>query len=588
MMSVSETIRFVIFLAARYVTPLAVAVEWMIAILAALAIFHLPGRAVRSIRQAFQWAACWPRLAVLVCGLLPIVIRLSLLPWIPAPEPSIHDEFSHLLLADTLSHGRLTNPTHPFWEHFESIHIIQRPTYNSMYPPAQAAFLALGQVVFHEPWAGVVISVGLMCAAICWMMQGWLPPIWAFLGTLVVILKIGVLGFWMNSYMGGAVPAIGGAFVIGSLPRLRRADSRMVHSVMLGLGLVLLMNSRPFEGSILSLAALAYLFPALWRRIRKNPGYVLKIVVLPAGTLVAAGLLFTGYYSWRVTGSPLRMPYMVNRDTYGWPENLAFLTPKKLTFRHQDLQDMYVKEISRRDQYHTFTDIISSLDTRFFDNWTFLIGPILTAPFLVFPGVWRSRKLRPLAVFLGIIAAVNLFQLVLYPYHLGPVIPIVFTFVAAAIRQAYITLAKRSRTRGVYFALAISACLVLVAAVKQNADLLQIPLAYWDHAAEPHREARASIQGWLSARARPQLVLVRYGGSHSPDQEWIYNGANIDRSKVVWARDLGPDQNAKLLHYFSNREAWLLEADEYPQHVVHYERAMRNRETEELVLHGHE
>jgi hypothetical protein len=402
--------------------------------------------------------------------------------------------------------------------------------------------------------------------------------LWAFLGTLVVILKISVVGFWMNSYMGGAVPAIGGALVIGSLPRLRRPDSRIAHSVMLGLGLVLLMNSRPFEGGILSLATLAYLSPALWRRIRKNPGYALKMVVLPAGALVTAGLLFTGYYSWRVTGSPFRMPYMVNRDTYGWPENLAFLAPKKLTFRHQDLQDMYVKEVSRRDQYHTFTDILASLDTRFFDNWTFLTGPVLTVPFLLFPGLWRSRKLRPLAVFLAIIAGLNLFQLVLYPYHLGPVIPIIFTFVAAALRQTYVTLARHNRTRGLYFVVAVAACLLLVTAMKQNAELLQIPLAYWERAAEPHGEPRASIQNWLSARPRPQLVLVRYASSHSPDQEWIYNRADIDHSKVVWARDLGPGQNAKLLHYFSNREAWLLDADEYPQHVVHYQWVLEHQE----------
>ncbi len=559
----------------RFLAPMPIATEWVLLALAALLIAFAPfgsSRLFTAARNAFRRLAARKRLAIAICGILPIVIRLSLLGLMPVPDPSIHDEFSHLLLGDTLVHGRLTNPTHPMWRHFESIHIIQRPTYNSMYPPGQGAFLGLGEALFHEPWAGVVLSVAIMFAAMCWMMQQWLPPAWAFFGTLLAIFKIGIFGFWINSYMGGAVPAIGGALLIGSLPALKRGHWRAAGGLLFGLGLVVLMNTRPFEGAILGAAAAIYVLPALARGFVKHRKPVLRVLV-SAALILACGVAFTGYYNWRVTGNPARMPYQVNRDTYGWPENLILLPAKKVVLQHKVLQAMYQQELKQRERFSTPLNFVESLDVRLYDNWTFFFGPLLTAPLLLLPWIFRDRRTRPLVVFLCVIAAVNLVQMVLYPYHLGPVVPIMFAIVAQGIRHIYVSLSRLGRPRAVYLMLVLPLCAILIGAMKQAADYLYIPLAYWEHAAEPHQEPRADIEAWLSARARKQLVIVRYAASHPPNQEWVYNHADIDGSKIVWAREMDHASDARLLKYFSDREVWLVEADVWPQYLQRYSEA---------------
>ena len=100
------------------------------------------------------------------------------------------------------------------------------------------------------------------------------------------------------------------------------------------------------------------------------------------------------------------------------------------------------------------------------------------------------------------------------------------------------------------------------------------------------RQSKADQLDWSSRRARVlanlenrgdrQLVIVSYGPRHPPRHEWVYNDADIDSSRVVWARDMGGDQNRELLDYFKDRRVWLLEVNSDTPELVPYPVTSRN------------
>jgi hypothetical protein len=80
---------------------------------------------------------------------------------------------------------------------------------------------------------------------------------------------------------------------------------------------------------------------------------------------------------------------------------------------------------------------------------------------------------------------------------------------------------------------------------------------------------RARVLAELEKRSGPQLAIVRYSPGHAPFDDWVYNAADIDHSKVVWARETA-NHDSDLLRYFRDRRAWLVEPDSDPPLISPY------------------
>jgi hypothetical protein len=81
---------------------------------------------------------------------------------------------------------------------------------------------------------------------------------------------------------------------------------------------------------------------------------------------------------------------------------------------------------------------------------------------------------------------------------------------------------------------------------------------------------RVAVNDELARAPGKQLVFVRYWPRHIFQDEWVYNAADIDGARVVWARDLGAAEDEKLRRYYADRTVWLLQPDARPPRLTPY------------------
>ncbi|MBK8316739.1 MAG: hypothetical protein IPL01_23090 [Acidobacteria bacterium] len=498
--------------------------------------------------------------AGLLIFLISLTISIALSMLVHWPGPVIADEFSYLLASDTFAHGRLTNPPHPMWRHFESLHIIQQPTYASKYPPGQGLVMAAGQVLTGQAIAGVWVSVALACVAIFWMLLAFTRPRHALLGGLLAAIHPIILE-WGQNYWGGAVALGGGAIVIGAFQRLCHR-TKIQDGLMLGAGLAILANTRPFEGMVLALLlGLLTIFRLVRGELHGLSRLIIRVALPAALILIIAGGSMA-FYNMRVSGHPLLMPYLLHEENYAVAPAFVWQKPRPdPLYRHDSIRLFYTGYAL--ESYTVQKNLPGFIKKGLIRKIGILLRGYISNlamafPLLALPWAWRRDKwLRVVMLTLAGFIAVLLTETWMVPHYAAPGAPLIFIAVVLCFRYLRVWKYRGQRT-GLWLARAVVLFSIL------GVVNLGFRLARDQRSTSVWAEQRARIQSTLEADSALHLIIVRYGPQHVSHQEWVFNSADPDRSRVIWAREMDQTANHQLINYFPERKIWLLEADQLP------------------------
>jgi len=542
--------------------PLMVGDALLLAVVFLLAWFA-PSHGKRVQQQAARIVALHlqsPTRQILAIGLFALIARAALLPWLGAPVPQHHDEFSLMLQAQTYLAGRLINPTPEFWQHFEEIHINLLPEYGSMYFPGRGLPLAAGLWLAGNAWLGVWLSFVLMAMAAVWMLRGWVSPPLALLGGVLVVLRLGIFSYWVNSFWGGAFTALGAMLVVGALPRLLQRPTVFLGTV-LGVGVLILVTTRPYEGALLCLPLAIYILLAMVRRTNLAVLAVLTKVGLPAVLFAALGGAALMVHNEATTHDAFTTAYTVNRQAYAVTP--AFLIAPPVVGERRGppyFQEFYAWENEQYAHRDNPVKMLWAALVKLYYAFNFQVGVILAPAFLA--GLWASRRDLLLPITTAFFFAGFLLETWGFPHYTAPIFPVILVL----IMRGFSWLANW-RLGGRDFGPALTRYMPAAIALGLSLPVLALttgwPHIQSDQSRKPccallESSFRSEMEAQLKAEPGRDIVLVASDQGRPTHLPILYNEPDIAASDIVWAHDLDPASNRRLLRHYANRSVWTL------------------------------
>lgn len=522
-------------------------------------------------QPAISASAKVPAVQMWVCvgpGIAAFAIAAWVSLWLP-PAASVHDDFGHLLIAETLLHGRISNPTPPSAESLQTIHQLVYPRYIAKFPFGTGATLALGYLLFGSYFAGMWLSAGFACSAITWMLLGHFKRQLAFLIGMLTALHPYLQTMWSQNYTHGWLAVGSISLVVGGLLRIRRRivlaqrvdPGAWIPATAIAVGIVIGIFSRPFETvvvtSILGLPLLAKVVAYRWML---RPQWWKHAI--PGLCVLSLGIGFQAYINHSVTGSAWKLPYQLHEDQYGVAPLFLWQKPREPSLGHRFLEQAkfhhgWSMDIYRASEHRWgYIDLFQKRAMHTYQHWGWFFA---CTPFAL---VILPRERRVFGVFL--LAGVGGFCMINFvpwvaTYYVASLLPIAILLAALILHRCshWITRAgcfgvSRDRIGNLMLGAMLTfqglGLFHATSAMARNPGLHEHPWAY---------QRQEMIQD-LNTIPGQHLVMVRYHPKHNPLHEWVFNSSDPSRSKIVWAR-WSKELSPQVIPDYPDRTVWILE-----------------------------
>ncbi len=499
--------------------------------------------------------------AYLLLGLAIPLLNALLALVLGLPRPFIHDEFSYLFMANTFALGRVVNPEHTLAQFFQTFYIIQHNgIYVSKYFPGLGLQLLMGKLLGHAI-IGVWLTVGAFGASLLFFLRKFFPPPVALIVSVIFSLQFMVLSYFGHSYWGGSLVALGGIWSLGgAVLAVRQQQAR--YAWISAAGMIICMLTRPFESFFYLLPLAGWQLYSLLRRSDGSGWNWNCRLLAPMGSGVCLGVLILGLYNQRITGSWSRFPYTMYGRLYA-PYGVLFLGEhasksandsffQSLPEPFRQMQDRYASERQERIAHFFRVKLEAAGDIiSFLFPWT--VAWMFIAAFVP-QAHWKDKlwQLCLLTLAMRLAPLVLSWSSTLPHYSANWIFPIAML---CAYGLQWLLSGKFTRLLATIGSVA---CVSWLAGIYFLSFDPNVTLTWKNLTSYQNRQMDAKwvVETYLDGLTKEDLVFVKYGPGHIVDSEWVYNSPKIDSQKIVWAHDLGGEQDRQLIDYYPQRDIW--------------------------------